>query len=194
MNTDDPLIDGLMPLVSRLRTDVSAVRRPGKPAAWTDQKITRERLAQHLNGGPARGVCPIREGESVTMVGLLDFDSHRGEVSWAAMSEVVARVADTLEMVYGMEPMLFRSSGGNGVHLYVMWEVAQDAYSVRQFLGRVLVSCGLKAGTKGVAFKEVEVFPRQNEVAVGKLGNMAILPLANRSVPLALSDEGDALW
>ena len=68
-----------------------------------------------MNGGPARG-CPIKAGESVTMVALLDFDSHKGEVSWAEMSAVVARVVDVLELVHGMHPILFRSSGGMGVH------------------------------------------------------------------------------
>ncbi len=193
MNIDDPLIDGLMPLVSRLRTDVSAVRRPGKPAAWTNQPITRKRLAAHINGGPARGLCPVKEGSSVTLVGLLDFDSHKGEVTWAQMSAVVGSVVDHLEMVWGMEPVLFRSSGGNGVHLVLLFKEPQDCYSVRAFLGKVLVACGLKPGTKGVKDGEVEVFPRQNEVAVGKLGNMFVLPLANLSVPLNLSDD-EPLW
>ena len=62
-----------------------------------------------VNGGPARGVCPIKAGESVTMVALLDFDSHKGEVSWAEMSAVVARVVDVLELVHGMHPILFRA-------------------------------------------------------------------------------------
>jgi hypothetical protein len=182
-----------MPLVERLRTDVSAVRRPGQPAAWTTQAITRERLAQHLNSGPARGLCPIRAGESVTMAGLLDFDSHKGEVSWAQMSETVASVVDELTFVWGMEPVLFRSSGGNGVHLVLLWQEPQDAYSVRQLLKSVLIACGLKDGTGGLGVRQVEVFPRQDSVAADKFGNMFVLPLAQKSVPLVLTDE-EPLW
>jgi hypothetical protein len=189
---NNPLIAALQPLVDRVRTDVTAVRRAGQPAAWTSQSLTREHLARHLNSGPARGVCPIRAGESVTMVGLLDFDSHKGDVSWVRMSAAVAAVVDQLVLAWGMEPMLFRSSGGNGVHVVLMWDDVQDAYSVREFLKGVLKSCGLRDGTGGVDMNQVEVFPKQDSVSLGKFGSMFVLPLADKSVPLAL--EEDPLW
>src|SRR5262245_34375249 len=121
------LVSALLPLVKRVRTDVTAVKRADKVQAWTNQSLTRERLQRHLNGGPARGVCPIKPGESVTMVALLDFDSHGGEVGWAEMSNVVHLVCEMMELVYGWQPILFRSSGGRGVHLYVIWDQPQDA-------------------------------------------------------------------
>lgn len=190
---NNPLIAALLPLVRRVRTDVTAVKK-SDGSRWTSQPLTRERLAQHVNGGPARGVCPIKAGESVTMVALLDFDSHKGEVSWAEMSAVVARVVDVLELVHGMHPILFRSSGGMGVHLYLIWDEAQDAYSVRCFMKSVLESVGLKDGARGVRAGEVEVFPRQDRVGVDGFGNQAILPLAGKSVPLMLSSEEEVLW
>jgi predicted P-loop ATPase len=192
-DTTNPLIDALQPLVDRVRTDATAVRRPGQPAAWTTQPLTRDRLAQHLNGGPARGVCPIKAGESVTMVGLLDFDSHKGDVTWPAMSLVVGAVVDQLVLAWGMEPILFRSSGGQGVHLYLLWDEPQDAYSVRQFLKRVLLDCGLRDGTGGVQDRAVEVFPKQDHVADGKFGNMFVLPMAAKSELLELDDLADLL-
>lgn len=193
-DTNNPLIAGLQPLVERVRTDVTAVKRDGRQA-WTRDPLTVERLARHLNGGPARGVCPVREGESVTLVGLLDFDSHGGETDWAAMSAAVARVVDVLELAWGMEPVLFRSSGGRGVHLFLLWDDPQDCYSVREFLGDVLRSVGLRPGTKGVVHGEVEVFPRQDLVPVGGFGNQFVMPLAGASMPLELRrvDE-DPLW
>lgn len=189
---NDPLIDGLLPLTQRVRTDVTAVKRDGKQA-WTQQELTRDRLARHLNSGPARGVCPIKEGESSTRVALLDFDSHKGEVDWAAMSKAVSSVADVLEMGWSMHPVLFRSSGGNGVHLYLLWDEPQDCYSVREFLRGVLEGVGLKSGAGGLVKSEVEVFPKQNEVKAGGYGNQFVLPLAGASVPLELW-EGDTLW
>jgi len=188
---NNPLIAALLPLVRRVRTDVTAVKK-SDGSRWTTQPLTRERLAAHLNGGPPRGVCPIKAGESVTMVALLDFDSHKGEVSWEEMSAVVARVVDVLQIVHGMHPILFRSSGGKGVHLYLLWDGAQDAYSVRQFLKGVLESVGLKDGARGVKNGEVEVFPRQDEVGEKGYGNQFIMPLAGASVPLMLG-EGE-LW
>lgn len=190
---NNPLIAALLPLVRRVRTDVTAVKK-SDGSRWTSQPLTRERLAQHVNGGPARGVCPIKAGESVTMVALLDFDSHGGETDWTAMSLAVGRVVDQLEIVHGMSPVLFRSSGGKGVHLYLLWDQAQDAYSVRQFLKGVLESVGLKDGARGVVNGEVEVFPRQDAVGDKGYGNQFIMPLAGASVPLKLVDEGEVVW
>lgn len=181
MTPDDPLIRALQPLVSRVRTDVTAVKKASGVQAWTREPLTPERIARHLNGGPARGVSFVREGSSLTMVGMLDFDSHKGEVDWAEMSRVVVRVADVLELGYGMAPILFRSSGGNGVHLYLLFDDPQDAYSVRTLLSDALIACGLKSGTRGVVHGEVEVFPRQDEVPVGGFGNQVVMPLAGKS-------------
>jgi len=184
---NNPLIAALLPLVRRVRTDVTAVKK-SDGSRWTSQPLTRERLASHLNGGPPRGVCPIKAGESVTMVALLDFDSHGGETGWTEMSVTVGRVVDVLELVHGMSPVLFRSSGGRGVHLYLLWDAPQDAYSVRAFLGSVLADCGLKNGARGVVAGEVEVFPKQDRVSAGGFGNQFILPLSGASEWLVLEE------
>ena len=189
----NPLIAALKPLVKRVRTDVTAVKKTDG-SRWTNQPLTVERLASHLNGGPARGVCPIKAGESVTMVGLLDFDSHGGETSWAEMSAAVAKVVDVLELAWGMSPVLFKSSGGRGVHLYLMWDQPQDAYSVRMFLVDVLESVGFKNGAGGVKAGQVEVFPKQDEVGEDGFGNQFIMPLAGASVPLRLGEDEEQLW
>lgn len=184
----DPLVEALRPLTRRVRTDVTAVKRDGAQA-WTKQELTDDRLARHLNGGPARGVSQIKAGESVTLVGILDFDSHGGEVGWAAMSGVVEKVAGVLEVAWGMEPILFRSSGGRGVHLYLLWDEPQDAYSVRVWLGEVLVSCGLKSGAGGLVRGEVEIFPKQDSVGPDGYGNQVVLPLAGASAPLEFRES-----
>jgi hypothetical protein len=134
-NPDDPLIDALRPITSRVRRDKTAVKTATGRQMWTEDRLTRERLAKHLNGGPARGVCPLQAGGSEVSLALLDFDSHKGDVPWAEMSLVVGRVVDALVLAWGCEPVLFRSSGGAGVHLYLLWEAAQDARSVRAWLG-----------------------------------------------------------
>lgn len=179
------LVASLAPIVRRVRTDITAVKRPGAKAyTWArDEALTRERLTAHVAGGLARGVCPIREGESTTRVAVLDFDSHKGECPWDALVEVVDRVAAVLEMD-GYAPIAWRSTGGHGVHLYLLWDEPQDAYSVRQTLVTVLDACGLTNGTRGVAHGQVEVFPKQDAVEIGGCGNMFILPLAGQSAPL----------
>lgn len=177
------LVGALHPITSRVRTDVTAVKANGKQA-WTNEPLTRERLMRHVNGvGPARGCCPIKEGESVTMVGLYDLDSHKGELTWAQMAEWAERISNAAQMV-GLEPIPFRSSGGNGIHLLFIWDEPQDAYSVRQVMRDVLGGLGLTDGVGGLIVNEVEVFPKQDKVSPGGRGNQFILPLAGLSEPL----------
>lgn len=181
------LADALAPITSRVRTDITAIKTADGRQAWTKEPLTPERMARHLNGGPARGVCPIKAGESVTMVGLLDFDSHGGETAWPEMLAVAGGVMDVLEML-GAYPIAFKSSGGRGVHVYCLWEAPQDAYSVRKFLEGALGTVGLKSGVKGVIAGEVEIFPKQDTVPLDGNGSQFILPLAGASVPLELCD------
>ena len=186
MSTDPSLVAALSPLISRVRTDVSAVKQRNGRQAWTRDPITHDRLKAHCNGGPARGVCPIKAGEDVTMVALLDLDSHRGEVPWSEMIKVAQTVCDALEL-YGLTPIPWRSSGGKGIHLFVLWDEPQDAYSVRQTLQDILAGLGYTNGTGGVLKRQIEVFPKQDSVPADGFGNQFVLPLAGESAPIVPS-------
>lgn len=177
------LVKALLPITSRVRTDVTAVKKAGGGQAWTREPLTEARLLKHLNGGPARGVCPIKAGESVTLCALLDLDSHKGETPWTGMTEAAAGVMVALEAA-GMRPIPFRSSGGKGIHLFILWDDPQDAYSVRMALRGVLAGIGYSDGPDGVAKREIEVFPKQDSVSAEGFGNQFILPLAGLSEPL----------
>lgn len=178
----DELIRALQPLVDRVRTDVTAVKGT-KGMAWTKDALTPARLAKHLNGGPARGVCPIKAGESTTMVGLLDLDSHKGESTWDEMTQAADDVIGAL-LMDGIIGHPWRSSGGNGIHIIALWDEPQDAHSVRCSLTEALESCGYTNGTDGVAKRQIEVFPKQDSVPIDGYGNQFILPLAGKSEPL----------
>ena len=180
--TPADLIKALEPLTRRVRTDVTAVKG-AKGQAWTDEALTPARLRQHLNGGPARGVCPIKAGEDTTSVGLLDFDSHKGETPWPEMQAAASKVMDALRE-RGLSPVPWRSSGGRGVHVYALWDSPQDAYTVRQVLTEALTAVGFTNGPAGVQANQVEVFPKQDSVPAGGYGNQFILPLAGESEPL----------
>lgn len=192
MTPPDQLAASLAPLVSRLRTDVTAAKSGDGGQVWTRQPLTKQRLIEHVAGGVPRGCSQIPAGDDRTRVAVLDFDSHGGETSWDDMSRVVVEVIDAAELGYGLRAVPWRSSGGRGVHLYFVWDEPQDAYSVRALLGEVLAACGLVPGTGGVVKKQVEVFPKSNLVPVDGFGTQVILPLAGKSVPLAV-DRGEEL-
>ncbi|ALJ71036.1 Virulence-associated protein E [Burkholderia pseudomallei] len=125
----------------------------------------------------------MQPGSDVTLVGLLDLDSHKGETPWHEMQDTAVPIIIAAAAV-GLQGIPFRSSGGAGIHIYFLWDEPQDAYSVRQALRRVLTACGLQDGTKGVAAGQVEIFPKQGSVSHNGFGNMFLLPLAGKSAPL----------
>lgn len=193
------LLPALRPLVRRLHTDYCWVRKAGEHPKRINQPLNDQKLANHLNGGPAYGATPIAPGQTTTRVALLDLDSHKGETAWPDMQRAALDIIYGLEDA-GLQPNAFRSSGGAGIHIYMLWDDAQDAYSVREAVNDVLGFVGFSDGTGGVAKGEVEIFPKQSGVPVDGFGSMFILPLAGKSLPLDsfeledLTKEHDIDW
>lgn len=176
--------DDLAPIIARVRTDVTAAKTASGSSIWKkDEPLTLERVKAHIAGKQLRGVCPIKEGESTTMLALFDLDSHKGDVPDDEMVMVAQRIYDTAHDL-GVFFEVFRSSGGRGIHMIAIWDSPQDAYSVRQIMASILSSVGLKSGTGGVSKGEVEIFPKQDRVHVGGFGNQFILPYSPKGVPL----------
>lgn len=177
-------VRALQPVLDRVRKDISAIKFEDG-SRWTKEPLTAAAMEQHVDGGLARGACPIKEGECVTMLAVLDLDSHKGATSWVDMVTVASGIAEVLR-ARGFEVIAFRSSGGRGIHLFVLWDTPQDAYSVRVAMVDALEVAGYRSGAKGVADKQIEVFPKQDSVGIGEKGNQFILPLAGASEPLDL--------
>ena len=177
------LLLALAPIISRVRQDVTW-RKVGKSIVC-DKKtpLGTSVLRRHLRGHEMRGVCPILEGESTVRVAVLDLDSHHGETEWEEMTFVCAKVCEKFS-ASGYHPVPFRSTGGRGVHIFFIWDAPQDAYSVRRFMVSHLNDIGFQEGSRGVSFKEIEIFPKQDAVPKGGFGNQFILPLAGFSAPL----------
>ena len=89
------IIEALQPLISRVRLDVTALKKKGKSQFWTDEPLTDVLLAKHLNGvQELRGVCPINAGESTTRCAVIDIDSHKGEMAWDGILEKANELVD----------------------------------------------------------------------------------------------------
>jgi hypothetical protein len=177
------LVGALAPIVSRVRTSTCCVKRPQGAPRRVKSPLTADRLARHVNGGPAYGVYPMEPGSSTTRVALFDLDAHHGETPWPEMQSAALALMQALE-ARGLKPLPFRSSGGAGIHVYVLWDAPQDARSVRTFMRAALAAAGFTDGPAGVAAGEIEVFPKQDSVPEDGYGNMFVLPLAGASVPL----------
>jgi hypothetical protein len=169
----------LAPIFSRVDSTHHWICRPGQSPEHVEVGLPIEKHGQPY----ARGACPIKRGESTCRLALLDLDSHKGETLWPAMAEAAGRVMSELERG-GLRPIPFRSSGGHGIHFYMLWEDPQDAHSVRRLLVETLEACGFKNGTGGVAAGEIEIFPKQDSVRPDGAGSMFVLPLAGKSTAL----------
>src|ERR1700676_2158240 len=138
------------------------------------------KLNEHLHKSKSYGLCPIRPGENTTRTAVLDLDSHKGQTPFDEMRET-ARQLDTSLRLDGYFPTMFRSSGGHGIHLWLIWDQDEDAYSVRSMLTDHLAFCGLESGTGGVSANQVEIFPKQSKLAPDAFGSMVVLPFSGAS-------------
>ena len=174
----------------------------GRHATLTD-KI----LGEHFAGKRAIGLCPIKPGESVTEVALLDMDDHDKSLAPGEMIKLAQAVCKQLD-ADDLVPHLFTSSGGAGAHIVILFERPQDAYSVRMAVRESIAKLGYKDGTGvgagdqrigGVQANMIECFPKQNHVPLNGHGSMFILVGAGKSEPFdwqtgASVDPADIDW
>lgn len=173
--------EALQPITDRAWKGRCAFKNRDSKTGWTSRPLDAARVNEHLAGQTGCGVGFITPGESVTRLALFDLDSHKGEVSFADMAAIANRLCARLDDI-GARPVVFRSSGGSGIHIWLLWETAQDAHSVRHAMQEVLTAEDLKEGAGGgVACGQVEIFPKQSSVPIDGCGNMVILPLWNKS-------------
>ena len=190
--SNSPTVDhyrkALRPITDRARQDRCAFKTPNGGLGWSDDPLTPARICEHITGVAGCGVGFITPGESTTRLALLDLDSHSGEVPFIEMATTASSICTQLEGS-GLRPTTFISSGGKGIHIWLIWDDQQDAHSVRQALTAVLATEGFSPGTAGVARGEIEVFPKQDAVGAGTNGSMAVLPYWNKS-ELLIDDLG----
>lgn len=159
------------------RCDVYALREDGRyRPIW--EKLTQLAIERHLESSSPIGQYIVSCDK--TQVAVFDLDSHDGLTPWPEMVAVALSIIAAAS-VMGLRVHAFRSGGGNGIHLWFLWERPQNARYVRHLLRNLLASVGLRDGTGGVAKHEVEIFPKQDRVERAKLGNLIALPGARAS-------------
>ncbi|WP_196493175.1 phage/plasmid primase, P4 family [Burkholderia stagnalis] len=180
INDLQPYVDALSPILTRARRDVHGARGASgnqcRKAPLTDAL-----LREHVAGGTRRGVYFGQPGSPYVQLALFDLDSHKGKTPWPDMQAAALAIITEAE-ARGLRPIPFRSSGGAGIHVYVLWDAPQDARSVRTLMRAALDDAGFEDGTGGVAARQVEVFPKQDMCS--EFGHMVLLPLGGQSVPL----------
>jgi len=190
-------VEFLKPVLGRVRLDVYAVKGAGGRIACVREPLRPSFVEAHLSGGQAVGVYGVLEGQDTCKISVIDLDDHVPEggggagVGWPEMVLKARGIMAATERE-GVICHPFRSRGGRGIHLFALWDEPQDCYSVRQFWERIVGVVGLSSGSSGVACGRVEIFPKQNKVAVGKVGCQVWLPFSGKSGVMVM--EGLGAW
>lgn len=151
------------------------VKESGGQWSMVKEALTKDDVHHHFTNGKKYGVPFIRQGEDCTMLAMIDLDDHDGSVGWERIVDEATRISDALA-TRGLKVNPYRSGGGKGINLWLAWEQAQDAYSVREAIRSVITECGFKEGAGGVDQWEVEIFPKQTRIGADENGNCAAIP------------------
>ena len=178
---EDAKLSYLSFLVEHGRSDVYAIRREDGKYFPKNERPARYVIERHLNSSPPIGLFLVSGDKARAAV--IDLDSHDGLLPDEDMVGTAMRII-AAAILLGLKVHAFRSGGGRGIHLWFIWEKPQNARHVRHMLRNMLASVGLRDGTSGVARGEVEIFPKQDRVSPGKLGNLIALPGARESTLL----------
>ena len=189
-----PFVEALLPLCRRLR-HTAYHKQSGAKRNTFPEPMTPELLAEHVTGPERYGLYFIEHGSEVTQAACIDIDDHERRFPLTTLLAAAKRIIKHLPDTLKAHPWL--SSSGHGVHLWFVWDTAQDAYSVRRALQSAMRDAGFSGGLTNYTLPvkgadnplKAEVFPKQNRVGFGSYGNFAWLPLAKASVPV-VRDEG----
>lgn len=119
--------------------------------------VTEALYARHLNGEGGLGIVPI-DGRNDVSFSVIDVDIYE-EKEVTRYVELVYR--------YDMPVLPFRSKSG-GLHLYMFFKDKMKAKKAKDYMGYIRILLGLR--------KSVEVFPKQDRLVTGQVGNWINLP------------------
>jgi hypothetical protein len=179
--------------VRHMRCDVygtwrQTTKKDGTKGSVYDQHLeplTDAHLCRHLAGEIALGLYLMQPGSDTTLFAAYDIDDHAGTVPRDKMAAVATRLASAAKQ-RGLYASAARSGGGRGIHLLFRWDWGQVARDVRNLMVAILEDEALADGADGI---EIEVFPKQDEVAPDGFGNLFAVSFGRESKPLNAAME-----
>ncbi|KHE93494.1 MAG: DEAD/DEAH box helicase family protein [Candidatus Scalindua rubra] len=124
-------------------------------------------VEDHLRGNMVVGMYPLRIDETCYFLAI-DFD----DTGWQKDVSILRNVCDEFEISYAIE----RSRSGNGAHAWFFFENQISAALARKF-GTALLTCSMSKRHE-IKFRSYDrLFPNQDTIPKGGLGNLIALPL-----------------
>jgi len=147
----------------------------GREDAWgkVEGKCVRERLTdshyiRHLKGEVSLGSYPLLDDGTINFACVdLDFRSNANSIKRAEKEAL--RIHIRLSQL-GIKSMFERSKSGL-IHIWLIFSEPVEARKIREIINSVLSKLNLKTGNG-----EVEIFPKQDKLNKGHVGNYINLP------------------
>jgi superfamily II DNA or RNA helicase len=131
------------------------------------KQLTKQTIYEHLTGESFVGVYPLLQDESCYFLAI-DFDKS----NW--QHDVIAFVSVCRE--YNVPHLVERSQSGNGAHIWIFFEDNISATTARN-LGTALLTMTMQQNKLLTMDSYDRLFPNQNTLPKGGLGNLIALPL-----------------
>lgn len=172
-------------------------------AYFVYKELTVQDIREHLLGrapdaSDVVGVYPLLADETCKFL-VFDFDNHdkgaerkdfaNEDDTWIQEVEAMREIC----ILNGIDPLVERSRSGRGAHIWIFFQKPYPAYLVRSF-GMAL----LEKGAKQVNLKSFRyydrMFPAQDHLPKGGLGNLIALPLQGKALREGNSAFIDENW
>ncbi len=151
-----------------------------KAYASFDEKAVEE----HLRGNIVAGVYPMLPDETCRFLAI-DLDEEEWRKDVTALRETATEHAIPL--------VVERSRSGNGAHAWIFFETPLSAVVARKF-GAALLTRTMSARHE-LTFKSYDrLFPSQDTMPTGGLGNLIALPLQKEARAAHNSEFIDTVW
>lgn len=123
--------------------------------------LTEKDYKKHLEGEHSIGIYPIPSGSDICKFGAIDIDKY------PINFKKLAKEIKLLEL-----PLVLSQSKSMGAHLWLFMKEWTKAKLVRWTLENI---------SFGLGFEDCEIFPKQNQLDLGQIGNFINLPCYNGS-------------
>ncbi|MEK7525187.1 MAG: DEAD/DEAH box helicase family protein [Patescibacteria group bacterium] len=142
----------------------------------TTLPLTMEAINNHLEGRDSLGMYPLRADGNCHLL-VVDFDKS----SWR--TDAPAFVAKSQK--YGLVPCLEISRSGNGAHVWILFADWYPAVKARTIIKTILDQAFEFSTQEENSYDRM--FPNQDFLEEGGLGNLIALPLQGTLIPLGKS-------
>lgn len=145
-----------------------------------ERSINTDDILSHIQGIETYGIYPLKKDNAVKFVCFdIDLPKNFAEVEEDALvtdksillpqvKNICTTIMDVFHACsFNSKDILIEDTGGRGYHVWIFFDISIPAISAREFAYSILKKANVQC----------EVFPKQNEVAEGRYGNLIKLPL-----------------